>query len=435
MKLIVLKYVGGILALVLMFTAGWVVRGEFSNGFTAAEDALPRQTVAETSTGAGTPPDLPSPASVAAFSQSGVEQAAVVAETELKSGNEPDALDFTDAIDHLLTSKGYPQILQLIESFDGEMPEPAWQAIAAHLVSDSVRRSFQTHEAGVSYAQLIRSYISYRAYTPAAQFLQINSMASEQPFVALATLDELSSYYQEQVSFEHLQMLESWLIDTTESRFRADHRWEDLELWVQKLISRSSEPSHLYYRLAEIQYQRRLYELSLESLDKAAVSAPLSTQGQKLKELNFRGLDSLSVIRIPIQRVGKHFIADVKINERIPARLLIDTGASLTGLSRSFVHSRSLNVSSQRIRIRTPAGVIETGLVPISSLSLNGARVENLSAVIIEAGSPYDGLLGMDFLGAYQFYLDQAGSLLYLRDPVAGGESEYGTNVSPFSEF
>lgn len=257
-------------------------------------------------------------------------------------------------------------------------------------------------------------------HSPSAQFFDVIEQAGIDPLTALANFDELSSYYQEQVKAKQLLQLESWLISRVEGELISQKNWAALEDWYHTLIERSIEPGDLYRRLAALYYDLNRNLESLEVLDELAAYSGWNAEDEKLYQANTVAVSSDSVEAIVLQRSGEHYIATIRIDNRVNAAMLLDTGASISGLDSQFVRSQGFRNSGRKIRLSTAGGRVESDLIRLKSVVFGDNELVNLDVASIGLGSGsqnsrYQGLLGMDVLGKFEFYLDQRQAILYLR--------------------
>jgi aspartyl protease family protein len=94
-----------------------------------------------------------------------------------------------------------------------------------------------------------------------------------------------------------------------------------------------------------------------------------------------------------------HYWANGQVNGA-SVRFLVDTGASAVSLTpddarRLGFDTAALNYSS---RVITAAGQVRAASVKLASLTVSGARLENVDALVIEKGLDTS-LLGMTYLG------------------------------------
>ena len=124
------------------------------------------------------------------------------------------------------------------------------------------------------------------------------------------------------------------------------------------------------------------------------------------------------VVGIPLHRSGNHFIVDARSADGRSMRLLIDTGASLTILSPDVLEQRGIGYQNTgRYGVfNTANGQVRAPIYKLDSLSVGDWQVNQLDVGVLDlsGGSNIDGLLGMNFLRHFQFFIDQNEALLRL---------------------
>lgn len=120
-------------------------------------------------------------------------------------------------------------------------------------------------------------------------------------------------------------------------------------------------------------------------------------------------------IVVPILSTGRSMIVTVTFNGSISGNLMVDTGATNTIISKRLASSLALRPSGNT-RMQTVGGVIGAAVARLQSLKVGEAEVTDLPVVIYDFSRDprFEGLLGMDFLGRYQFGLDLQKQLLVL---------------------
>jgi clan AA aspartic protease (TIGR02281 family) len=103
-----------------------------------------------------------------------------------------------------------------------------------------------------------------------------------------------------------------------------------------------------------------------------------------------------------------------------PVSLLIDTGASVTAISKQYFNRLSNRYKVNylgRFSIGTAAGSIMASMYQFRELTFGHATVENLPVVILPMGEfdHADGLLGMNFLREFDFKIDQRQSVIFIK--------------------
>jgi aspartyl protease family protein len=94
-----------------------------------------------------------------------------------------------------------------------------------------------------------------------------------------------------------------------------------------------------------------------------------------------------------------HFWADARVNGRT-VRFLVDTGATAVALTTDDARRLGLDLSKLDFKdgVATAAGPARAAPVELAYVSVAGARVERVPAVVLDKGLPAS-LLGMSYLG------------------------------------
>jgi clan AA aspartic protease (TIGR02281 family) len=130
-----------------------------------------------------------------------------------------------------------------------------------------------------------------------------------------------------------------------------------------------------------------------------------------------RGSAALSrTLGVPLQRHGNHFLVDARLADGSSVRLLIDTGASMTILTPPILAGGGYKDTGQRRIFSTANGRVTAPVYRLDALSVGDWQVSQIEVGVLElADSPHiDGLLGMNFLRHFQFFIDQNQAVLRL---------------------
>ena len=94
-----------------------------------------------------------------------------------------------------------------------------------------------------------------------------------------------------------------------------------------------------------------------------------------------------------------HYWAQATIEGRA-VRVLIDTGASVVALTRADARRLGVDPTPDAYtgRVQTASGLARAAPVELAAVSVAGARVERVQALVVEEGLAYS-LLGMSYLG------------------------------------
>lgn len=115
---------------------------------------------------------------------------------------------------------------------------------------------------------------------------------------------------------------------------------------------------------------------------------------------------------IALEKLGNQYAVNLTNNRQDSVKLLIDTGASMTAMSRNAYNI--LNASGEAVEqdkrvFRTAGGLVQGTVYSVPELSLGPYRLENTQIAVIDfdRGRSIDGLLGMNILGQFRFHIDQ----------------------------
>jgi predicted aspartyl protease len=148
-----------------------------------------------------------------------------------------------------------------------------------------------------------------------------------------------------------------------------------------------------------------------------AVNDPLTQKRAEalLEKLNEKETPDEMVI--PLTRYGHQYLVDVFI-EGHSARLLLDTGASISGISSVFAEKFSSIVKAKKpIRLNTASGTVDSYLFTVNQITISNLAFNQhiLALLPMGAETEIDGLLGVDIIGRFDFVIDQDALVLKLR--------------------
>ena len=94
-----------------------------------------------------------------------------------------------------------------------------------------------------------------------------------------------------------------------------------------------------------------------------------------------------------------HYWAEADIDGQA-VRLMVDTGASVVALTRADAARLGLRLAADDFtaEVSTASGAVRAAPVRLRSVSVAGARVDTVEALVVEQGLPHS-LLGMSYLG------------------------------------
>jgi clan AA aspartic protease (TIGR02281 family) len=162
-----------------------------------------------------------------------------------------------------------------------------------------------------------------------------------------------------------------------------------------------------------------------------ASAAPAALAAVPPASASRRSSAASSVYTVEVGRAGTSMIVPVRLNDRVTAPFLIDTGATDVLLPQAVAEELGIRIGpeTRRVRYATANGVVEHPVVTLESVDLGGARVEGVPASVSPSLSI--GLLGLSFFNHFTYEIDAAQGLVRLRPNtlveqglIRGGRSE-----------
>jgi clan AA aspartic protease (TIGR02281 family) len=245
------------------------------------------------------------------------------------------------------------------------------------------------------------------------------------PGEAARTLQMANTYAVNPGELENLAAAVAGLVGATDKQLSRQQRWIELLGFYEFLetIDLATNTSQLrraslYEQIGETQHSRELL-LELRKNDDrmdAEWTAALNLQLADSAQQPFA--DDLPQHEIPLTRRGNHYLVSAAINGLGQLALIIDTGASITTLSkerfRQIEHSGFRYLGTQLFN--TPNGMTQGEIYHADSIQLGEIEIPDLEIAVLdfELSGGLDGLLGMNVLRNYRFEIDQDKELLYM---------------------
>ncbi|WDE10583.1 retropepsin-like aspartic protease [Thalassomonas haliotis] len=193
--------------------------------------------------------------------------------------------------------------------------------------------------------------------------------------------------------------------------------WQALAQLCQQVLALDPEFYEIQLLLARAEYEQD-FLAAAESNARPLLDLPqLASRAQSLLDRIDAAYTEPS--RIPLIQEGQHYIVRGLINQDHPVALMLDTGASISLLSQDTFEQLGLAAQAsfiETIRLNTAGGVVNSSLYQVSSFEISGYILKDMHfAVSPYFSSDHDGLLGMNYLGRFNFYIDQADNSLKLE--------------------
>ena len=258
-------------------------------------------------------------------------------------------------------------------------------------------------------------------YDKSLRYLQAQwQLAAGQTDNALETLYALMNELPTTEQGRYIRQI-SDIVDTEIKRLSEQQAWQPLIRFIEQLLWH--EPQHPPYILmlakAHIELQQfaqakaLLYSLQYNEYYAAQVKSLLA----------IIALSDLQEVSIALEQQREHYLVNGLVDNNSSIRLMIDTGASISVMSRQYFERVKARLAPTFIRdakINTAGGVVDSPIYRFSSFAIGDYRIPEMQFVIMDlenSGSKNngDGLLGMNFLKAFNFQIDQQNSRLLLK--------------------
>lgn len=121
---------------------------------------------------------------------------------------------------------------------------------------------------------------------------------------------------------------------------------------------------------------------------------------------------------IPLRKIGEHYVIEILLDEQYPVKLMIDTGASLSTLKSELVDQFASYALADAgaLQMNTANGSVSGQKIRIRSFRLGTIQLNDVDMGVVPLPDfDFDGLLGMNVLSQFKFFIDQEKHLLVLR--------------------
>ena len=245
------------------------------------------------------------------------------------------------------------------------------------------------------------------------------------PGEAARTLQMANTYAVNPGELENVAAAVAGLVGATDKYLSGQQRWIELLgfyefLEATDLATNTSQlrRASLYEQIGEIQHSRELLLELRENDDRmnAEWTAALNLQLANSAEQPFA--KDQPQHEIPLTRLGNHYLVSAAINGASQLALVIDTGASITTVSKarfSQIENTGFRYLGTQL-FNTPNGMAQGEIYNADSIQLGEIKIPDLEIAVLdfELSGGLDGLLGMNVLRNYRFEIDQDKEILYM---------------------
>ena len=294
------------------------------------------------------------------------------------------------------------------------------KGLVGDLETDSLSPELELLVAG-QYEELLQSYqndnLQYRLTDLQLEALILGLIELELYMEALSFLNDLlerASYADE----KQYELYMARVVVDIDELLASSAQWGRLTDMYAWLVS--VQPSYIPYVLRFVhwlvetkRYDQARLQLASARNDVRYVAEVERLEGEILDRQSFQ---ESGAQLIDLERVGAHFIVELQFGDAGNARMLIDTGASMSVVKTSVLDRLNLSrLEREPVIMKTANGQLSAEKLTAPSVSLGGRILSNVEVVTAPLNDlAYDGLLGMSVLGRLNFYIDQEQNALVI---------------------
>ena len=304
----------------------------------------------------------------------------------------------------LLEKQQWYQFNQLLKK------DPTWLINAA--VSKQLMVQVLQYGGNPELQKSLQQYVALDKNSATSQFFQAVLLHNNgQTAAAIELLFTLKSYYQEEIPVSLINKSIDLASSHYINRLMQSNNLPQLLAFYELLI-RFDGANYAYYALkkATAAYQLGDINLALQLIE----DHPGSPEVDKLYQQIDSELSKSNPYQFDLTVKNKQYYIHIAIHQNHTAKLLIDTGASISAISRPIFENLSLTPIAIT-RLQTANGSVQAPIIEVTSFGLPELKIAKMPITVLTFESGLNGLLGMDYLSNFVFYIDPIAEKLHLK--------------------
>jgi len=331
-----------------------------------------------------------------------------VGQADQQGADKPGSPQRTVFEEMLLTGQ-YQNAIQLFDSQDSQPGREQYRTILIEHLNTLLRINDYLHAGQILSAYLNEEYRDVDVLLLRARLYWLQGHYRH----AIETLYDAKSYeYRAPQLALITERIRTYVADYDRQLENTDEQQTRLALY-EYLVQVEPDYPPYFIALARTQLGQNRLDEARQSLSLVESDPLVSHQAQQLLSQieDTVTFSQANPIAIPLIRQGEHFLIDARINDRVAVRLLIDTGASMTVLRDDILAAAGIfQAAKPALQLFSTAnGLVEGAVYRLDSLSIGDQNVANIEVAALDLTSLHsaDGLLGMNFLKHFKFFIDQ----------------------------
>lgn len=243
---------------------------------------------------------------------------------------------------------------------------------------------------------------------------------------SLQTIQLALTYAHQKTQQKIIQSALDQLVKVTEQALNENNDTIALLNFFELLDNLSLSKAKYQFRQAELYAQLDDFESARFLLTQLINNAEFSTQAKKQLALIE---DKIALphseteensAELPLIAKGNHYQLTITAKDSVSLALIIDTGASMTTLSKESFESLESQLRFTELGshlFHTAGGVSRGSVYRLDSINIGEHMLENINIAVLDfkQAKGTDGLLGMNILKHFRFEIDQDKNLLRLH--------------------
>ncbi len=250
------------------------------------------------------------------------------------------------------------------------------------------------------------------------QYLLVDLYTRKKEYLkAIDQINMLKENYSNESDEKKLDALLKSVADSHVATLQKHKNFDELIPFLDQMMGYNLFKTYYSLELAKLYFELQKYDESRTLLLEIKEDATYDKQAQNILE-KIEKLEEVAKEydhKIPLQRRGEHFSVQVTIDGAVSLNLLLDTGATYTLIAEGKLFSPT--ILRRDLKLRTAGGEITADLCRTEIFSLQNIELHHFKIMVAPfEHSGIDGLLGMNFLKRFKFFVDQKEAILYLSE-------------------
>jgi len=320
----------------------------------------------------------------------------------------PDSPEIS-VFEEMLTTHQYQNAMQLFNSQDSPASREQYRTTLIQYLKTLLRVEDYHHAGQILSVYLDEEYRDVDVLLLRARLYWLQGGYRQ----AIETLYDAKSYeYRTPQIALITERIRTYVADYDRQLQNTDEQQTRLALY-EYLVQVEPDHSPYFIALARTQLSQNRLDEARQSLFLVQSDPHVSDEARQLLSQieDTVTFSQANPIAIPLIRQGEHFLIDARINDKVVVRMLIDTGASMTVLRDDILPAAGIfKPARPSLQLFSTAnGLVEGAVYRLDNLSVGDQNVANIEVAALGLASlrSADGLLGMNFLKHFRFFIDQ----------------------------